>query len=64
MNNQIHSFENSIKKMYENDILSVYSINDIPTIEPHILDVVNDTARGKGSLDNTENLRLMNSQHL
>ena len=54
MNNQIHSFENSIKKMYENDILSVYSINDIPTIEPHILDVVNDTARGKGSLDNTE----------
>jgi hypothetical protein len=54
MNNQKDSFDYSIKKMYENDILSVYSINDIPTIKPHILDVVNDTARGKGSVDNTE----------
>jgi hypothetical protein len=47
-------FWESIKKRYESEILSVYSINGFPSIESHILDIMNDTARGEGSIDNTE----------
>lgn len=53
MNNDNYSSK-TIKKYYNNNIVSLYSIKGIPKIKHHVLDIMNDTARGKGNFDNTE----------